>query len=421
MTRRNPRAKWVLPDVIDPPDHICFTVKVPNNRFHIAAFRGALIMLSSAIFWQDDPAHTAKKVALVWRPIIDDLMPGDCDCPSPASVGALEDDMSFFRIVCEQGKSYLEFQSCPDEWVRLANVDQLTNGTQPGDGSPQPPAGGGTQQYCSKLLANGTLLIPTTVNTGDTITIDSATGAGNDAGSVSWFCPDGSFFFAGACAGGGAPASGDPVPSQKHMSLIIGIGSTFYGATIGTPFTVPSGIINGQAFIQVNDDDLPDNSGSYNVCVTVKNNAAATWHQHFDFTLNDGGWQPVVSSGNTLSVWQPGQGWNLVCSGGGTGCGNSQIVRLFPSANIVRIVGVLSSDGSPDGGQNAAIGYNSNAGSLGTFYVSDPTVAQAPGGTLDHSASITTTGIGLGCDQLNATNLLWKSCDVYGTGVNPFL
>jgi len=71
--RKNPPAKWVLPTVIDPTEKLCTTIFVPNDPYHIAAFRGALLNLQSAYKWADDSAHTAKDVALVWRAIIDEI------------------------------------------------------------------------------------------------------------------------------------------------------------------------------------------------------------------------------------------------------------------------------------------------------------------------------------------------------------
>jgi hypothetical protein len=300
---------YVLPDVIDPPETVCFQVHVPKNLYHMAAFFGQMWELTRWYNWAKDDAHTAIEVAEVWKRIYTQIRQSTCESPSTA-LDVIEDGMNT-RIVCDGGKTYFEVQvcACPDTWLRLANADQLTNGTQPGAGSPQPPPGGGTQQYCSKLDANGKFLIPTVISTGDTITIDSASGAGQDGPLDFWRCPDGSTFFAGACVGSGAPVSGDPVPSSNHMSLIIGIGSTFYAATIGTPFTVPSGITNQQAFIQVNDDDLGDNSGSYNICVTVKNNSVGTWSHDFDFTVSDGGFTSIVGGSSDAATWVPGQGW----------------------------------------------------------------------------------------------------------------
>lgn len=93
MARRNPPAKWVLPEIVDPPERICYTVAVPNERMHIAAFKGAMLNLASAIHWADDDAHTAREVALVWREIFDNLCAsepdasGDCCMPcSPVNV-----------------------------------------------------------------------------------------------------------------------------------------------------------------------------------------------------------------------------------------------------------------------------------------------------------------------------------------------
>lgn len=78
MARKNPPAVWTLPEVVDPPERRCMQIPVPDDPLHIAAFRGALLTLSSAYKWADDPAHTAKEVALVWRDIIDGLNWG-CD------------------------------------------------------------------------------------------------------------------------------------------------------------------------------------------------------------------------------------------------------------------------------------------------------------------------------------------------------
>src|SRR5262249_21304880 len=142
-------------------------------------------------------------------------------------------------------------------------------GSQPGNASQLPPPGGGHEQYCAKLDAAGKLLIPANVSTGDVIDLISAEGAGNDGGSTQWNCPDGSIFFAGRCAGGAGTSGGDPLPTANHMSLIVGIGTNYYAIDVGSPLTVPGGVSNEQAWIQVNDSGLSNNSGSYDVCVKV--------------------------------------------------------------------------------------------------------------------------------------------------------
>lgn len=111
MPRRNPPAKWVLPEIVDPPERVCYTVAVPKERQHIAAFWGALLNLASAIHWADDDAHTAKDVALVWREIVDnvcadDSLEGDCCMPcSPVNVNFNESlapgETRSYRVVVE--------------------------------------------------------------------------------------------------------------------------------------------------------------------------------------------------------------------------------------------------------------------------------------------------------------------------------
>jgi hypothetical protein len=86
MVRKGfPRLLYELPDVVNPEDHICFQIQVPNDKKHIAAFRGALWTLASALYWQDDEAHTAKEVAAVWREIWDNLESCDGELLNPCT------------------------------------------------------------------------------------------------------------------------------------------------------------------------------------------------------------------------------------------------------------------------------------------------------------------------------------------------
>lgn len=78
--RRNEPAKWTLPAVINPEGRRCVMIEIPDERFHIAAFRGAMLHLAEAYKWADDPDHTAREVALVWRGIID-AMEWGCGVP----------------------------------------------------------------------------------------------------------------------------------------------------------------------------------------------------------------------------------------------------------------------------------------------------------------------------------------------------
>lgn len=75
--KRNNLAKWTLPEVVDPSAHKCFKINVPDEKYHLAAFRGALLDLASAYKWADDPDHKAKDVANVWKQVILDMV--TCD------------------------------------------------------------------------------------------------------------------------------------------------------------------------------------------------------------------------------------------------------------------------------------------------------------------------------------------------------
>lgn len=303
--RRNPPAKWVLPDVVDPPDHICITVPVPNDRKHIGAFYGAIFNLTSARFWQDDLAHTAKDVALVWREIFDNLAPGACDFNVPDLI----DEMEYQMSICEQ----LRFHNgklqglCCGEWVNIDGQSTIDIGgpDQQGSGADQPTAGECTTYHAS-FSAKSTYLVPTVVNAGDTLEFTNAKGAGQDGTVSPWHCPDGSQFFGGACVGVGGPFGGDPAAAINHMALIALINGTYYSASSGT-ITVPGGVANAEVTLQVNDSSLTDNSGSYVVDVAVCNNLPVAWQSVWDFTLTPGLMTELQFVAGT--TWMPGTGW----------------------------------------------------------------------------------------------------------------
>jgi len=83
MTRRNPPARYTLPEVPQPETFRCYQVKVPDDPMHIAAFQGQIKALSRAYSWANDDDHTALLCAEAWRPIFDEL----CLAPDPCGVG----------------------------------------------------------------------------------------------------------------------------------------------------------------------------------------------------------------------------------------------------------------------------------------------------------------------------------------------
>lgn len=58
-----------LPAIIDPP-RVCVRLNIPNEREHIAAFWGALWLLTYWNQWRRDEDHTGAAVGLVWKDVI---------------------------------------------------------------------------------------------------------------------------------------------------------------------------------------------------------------------------------------------------------------------------------------------------------------------------------------------------------------
>lgn len=65
---------YPLPEIIDPEDKICVTLKIPNEINHIGAFLGAIYNLTRWYSWERDEAKSGKNVALVWTEIYDELI-----------------------------------------------------------------------------------------------------------------------------------------------------------------------------------------------------------------------------------------------------------------------------------------------------------------------------------------------------------
>lgn len=312
---RNPPAKWVLPAVVDPPDSICITIPVPNDRQHIGAFWGALYNLTSARFWADDTAHTALAVARVWQNIYDALKPDSCDVPPIISIEEWEDTLS----ICES----LRFENgklqglCCGEWVDISGQGDSTLGGpgQPGGGADQPVQGGPPTCYHANSPASLQWLAPTTVSAGDVLTFSNFDGAAWDGVAPfplpgRWDCPNGQFFFGGECQAGSESLDGsDPLPTAPHMSLVTQIDGTWYSCL--SPVTVPGGVSNAQILVQLNDSGIGDNQGQYAFDCCVENNQVSASFHLFNFTEGPKGWTNYTDSDVTVDkgVWSAGDGW----------------------------------------------------------------------------------------------------------------
>jgi len=265
MTRRFPRAKWVLPEVVNPPERLCFQIEVPKERMHIAAFRGALLNLASAVNWQDDPDHTAKDVANVWKKIVAEVQACiECD----TSTGILLEDFMSQQIRISPDDSCIIQMWCIDHWEDWYDPRSCIAGnvSQPAPGTALEP--GECRTYHVVLQANSKWLMPLSVQSGVTVQISNASGGWSD-GTIEWNCPNGFTYALGACVSADAPHAGDPLQTENHMRLIAEYNGVFYDAY---NTTIPIfGSTPGNLFFQANDEVLEDNQGSVSFDVTVCN------------------------------------------------------------------------------------------------------------------------------------------------------
>jgi len=77
MSKRYPPARYTLPNNLAPSTFKCFKISVPDDPFFIAAFRGQMLELGSALSWADDPDHKALQAAATWREVITNIV--SCD------------------------------------------------------------------------------------------------------------------------------------------------------------------------------------------------------------------------------------------------------------------------------------------------------------------------------------------------------
>lgn len=308
---------WDLPDNVNPADTVCVQFNVPNDPKYIAAFWGAILDLSVGFNWANDTAHTAKRAAARMRRMYLEAQLSNCAAPCPPIVQFGDGDEDDMQIRTNPANPCQLQVLCPDgNWDTVFDASLCFGNPAPGGGT-TPPGFGKCQSYNLNVKAQSSLILPFLVSTGDTIALTSAMGAGAD-GTLNWFCPDGSAFIAGACAGGGYTVPADPLNTVHHMKLIYRIGSSFYDAT--PTFTVPGGVASQPIYMQVNDSVLSDNAGDYNVVINYCNNSVApptNWCQDQDMTISPHGWS--LESNPATNVCGGTFGGTLGSFVGGTG------------------------------------------------------------------------------------------------------
>jgi len=272
MSRRNPWAKWTLPDVVDPPSKLCFTIEVPDNIYHVAAFRGALLSLASATKWQDDTAHTAKDVAIVWKEIVNNVRVCTT-CEPDNNIGITLEEFMSQQIRISPDDSCIIQMWCIDHWEDWYNPNScISTGGRQQTSVDGPPEAGETQTYCFTIEARTPYLFPVPVQTSDVITVSGTAGAWSDGvlGLIShWNCPDGSRYILGACGGITTNEVADPMPTENHMGLIAFVAGDYYFIGAGASFVGPAGISDEQLLFLPNTDDRNIALGSVSCCVDI--------------------------------------------------------------------------------------------------------------------------------------------------------
>jgi len=295
----------VLVDPCDNPD-----VSVAFRSEWLPYIIGALKQLVLQTTWATDDANALWLVQERAMNLLQCFMQATAPVVCLPPVQEMEIDLA----ICEQ----LRFQDgklqalCCGEWTDIAGQPPQGIGGpgQPGGGSEQPPADGGSACYNGQMPATGGWLVPTIVSAGDTVELTEAQGAGQDGTLSPWYCPNGQTFFAGACIGAGGVSGSDPLPSVNHMSLLFLIDGVYYDAMNG-PVTVPGGVSNVPVEVVLNDSVLSDNSGSYAFKVCVTNNQAGSWSSLFDLKLNN--YADILSI--PYGTWVAGVGIQGVANG----------------------------------------------------------------------------------------------------------
>lgn len=304
--------RFQIPAVIDPPTTFCLTIPVPDDPLHWAALWGALHELTQGMSWADDDAHSAKQLIQVWHRALANVTLSTCTLPSAPLHGAEIEDFMPLRVDCDCN---VFVECCDGTEKQLLTSDQVKALIAGGavQGAPQPTAGH-CQSYHGSTDSAGRFLIPTPVNTGDTLQLSNVLGASSIDGFLNWFCTNGQAFFAGGCVGVVHTSTSNVQPSAPTGSILVLLNSVYYPLTSAV-FTVPAGVVNQQPVLVLNHPASTTIYGTVSFDVNVCNNAVASWTHTLDFTLSDHGFQSAHRSGSPtipLATYVPGTGWQSV-------------------------------------------------------------------------------------------------------------
>lgn len=414
---------FALPTVINPPDSLCFTVKVPNDQAHIAAFLGALYELTLWMSWQRDSAKRGREAATVWKDIFASLVAQSCELTPSALHGAEQEDFMPLRVDCDCNV----FVTCCDGTEKqLLTADQvkaLLAGSVV-TGAPQPKPGT-CQTYAMTINNGGHTIAPFPVSTGDTIQLEAIDGATTFGSGNFWRCADGGgVYIAGLCSSSPAFDAAALVPAAPIGEIVVNLNGTWYQIPPG-PFTVPGGVSNVQPEFALNYDPTKVVYGVVNFNGKICNNQAVTtrWTHAFDFTVNPGPFTPAIRAAQPtipLANYVPGVGWQSVFNADGSHLNEVRIyVTGLPSTGYDTISDIWTDAVNLD--ENAA-----GPGSNTSFTVNFNLTPLAAGTNVHSSATATPyTDTSLRLDVVDLSSgvlhvITVSGLTVSGIGADPF-
>ncbi len=411
-----------LPAVINPPDSLCFLVKVPNDQAHIAAFLGVLFDLTQWINWQRDPAKRGKDAAAVWRAIWTDLAAQSCAAPVGLTGSEMEDFMPL-RVDCDCNV----FVTCCDgtevQIYTAAQVKALLQGSNVA-GAPQTTPGT-CQDYALQIINGGHLIAPTPVSTGDTIQLQLIAGATTHGTGNYWRCADGGgVFFAGACSSSVAFDAGALVPATPLGEIVVKLNSTWYAFTAGS-LTVPAGVSLVQPEFALNYVPTDAVAGTISFTAHICNHQTVTtrWTHVFDFKTDPGPFIPAFRAAYPtvpLANWSTGNGWQSVFNADGSTLNEMRMyITGLPSTSYDTMsdiwtdaVNLDENAGGPGSGSAFTVNFNATPLTAGT------NVHSAATATPYTATSYRTDLVDLSSHVSHVITL--SSLTLSGIGVDPF-
>jgi hypothetical protein len=407
-------------------------VLVPDDKFHVAAFRGALRELAQGSSWADDTAHTARDVAKLWRDLLDNLE----GCEVPTTIEFRQETNCGLEVRIDSGEwtSIFDAHLC----ATSAIFDALNDGTIPSP-SQTPPGGiiptGECKTYHVNLRATDLWHCPIPIADGYRITVTNAKGGWYDGVIASnWYCPNGNVFAFGQCMPT-APyyVGSDVAPAIQHMRLVGQINGVFFDM-YNQEYTVPDGTGTAELYLQANDSVYNDNQGSAEFDIEICNESGFDWAVVFDFTQlsYSDNWTNDQNNGNSPTGWVSGVGYQSGISGWIT---RLRCTATAPSACTIHKISVtagtlfhngsngyievISDIGSPNGLTDEVTLRDNNGGTFDAVWTTPLDVWNASG----HATSLSAKGVSFdhnpGPPTWNDNNTWISRIVIYGNGAIP--